>query len=564
MQSLARKQTREDVKEALDTFNQHRFQALDDIYNHLFEKVHSVTPEPIQQMLQRILSWFLLANRRLSRAELRDVLCWSDGGAPYYFRSALFFLESWIVESGEDGTIDLIHSTAKEYLRQMHPTLCSPEVEVEILNSCVRYLARSEFGEGACSSEGELSRRREMFPFYSYAAKHWGNHALRPPVAGLGVTEPTRYFLWCQAQVAAAGQALSDDFNVWKPKALHLASYLGILNISRFLLTDAVFLQSPEEGDDKGRTPLAWAAHNGHIDVMTLLLQHGAHIDAQDNTGSTVLSFAISQQDHECARNTARFLIDLGGNVNSQDNYGVTPLSYACQRRHIGVAELLLQRGADVNLRDHNKRSPLWQAARKGHFLMVKLLLHHGADPTAEDVWRETPLVAAIRSGAGNVVQQLLDAGAIVSDRPKLVLLARKLGHPGCANILRGLRSDGTDRETDSESDVSTNFADGAPVSVTGRDNIGDDTHTEYSEIGPFTDAQRERLIIGLAVGLASRVLPEKGRTDDTIRPIDAATAGRMTVALRGYLKDFALKIGYKARDDDAKKVMYIVHKYNR
>lgn len=562
MQSLALQRTRDGVRLALDRLNEGRFQALDDIYDHLFGKINSVAGGPDRQMLQRVLSWLLLANRRLSRAELRDVLCWSDGDgdAPYHFRSSLFFAESWLVESGEDGILDLIHPTASDYLRRVHPTLCAPEVEVEMLNSCVRYLARSEFSEGPCSSSRELARRLKMFPFYSYAAKNWGHHALRPSVASLGVTEPTRFFLQCPAQVAAAGQALRDRFIVWRPTALHLSSYLGLVNIARLLLTDAAFDQSAEQGDEAGRTPLAWAARNGHINVMTLLLQHGAYIDAQDQTGSTALAFAIAHPDHECARNTVRFLIDLGADVNSQDEFGVTPLSQACRIRHIGVAELLLQRGADVNLRDRYNRSALWQAARMGHFAMVKLLLHRGADLMAEDNWGETPVVASIRSGAAIVVQQLLDAGAVITDREYHVEVALKLGHPDCADILRGL---GTG-DPDSESDRGTDFPSSTPTPVADPDSAIDDARTEYSEVGPFTEAQRERLVVGLAVDLADRVLPKGGRADDAIKAMDAAAAERMMGMLPKYLKDFALKIGYEPRDDDAKKIMYIVHKYKR
>jgi len=554
MQSLEQLGTRDDIKQALDSLTPETFQGLDKIYEQMFERVKGTTDGFYPPMLQHALSWLLLANRRLSRAELRDVLCWSDMLYPFGLSDVLSN-EPWIVEDGRHGELDFIHPTAKAYLRRVHPTLCTPEVGAELLDNCVRYLARPEFSEGPCSSQEELTRRLELFPFYSYAARYWGHHALRPSVASLGVTHSTRSFLKCPGQVAAAGQILREPFPVWGPTALHLSSYMGIVNIVRLLLTDNEFGQNPNQKDDFDRAPLAWAARNCHIDVMTLLLQHGAYIDARDQNGSTALAYAIAQPEHECARKTSRFLIDLGAYVNSQDEFGSTPLSKACWIGHLGIAELLLQRGAHVNLRDGNGRSPLWQASRAGHSALVKLLIRRGADLTVKDDWEETPILAAIQSGAAPVLQQLLDAGVLITNREYLITQAKKRGSSECVRILLGLGTSDADSDI---SDTSTDFPSSAPAPVANPDNVIDDAHTEYSEVGPFTESQRERLIVGLAVDLADRVLP------DAVKVIDAAAAERMRAMLPRSLKHFALKIGYEPRDDDAKKIMYIVHKYKR
>lgn len=47
-------------------------------------------------------------------------------------------------------------------------------------------------------------------------------------------------------------------------------------------------------GDDDGRTALMYAAHKGHVNIVKLLIKHGAQVDIKyDKTGATPLDLAI-------------------------------------------------------------------------------------------------------------------------------------------------------------------------------------------------------------------------------------------------------------------------------
>ena len=52
---------------------------------------------------------------------------------------------------------------------------------------------------------------------------------------------------------------------------------------------------------ESGFTPLHEAAANGDLEFVTLLLEHGANLDAKAADGKTPLAFALSRKQNEMA-----------------------------------------------------------------------------------------------------------------------------------------------------------------------------------------------------------------------------------------------------------------------
>ena len=85
-------------------------------------------------------------------------------------------------------------------------------------------------------------------------------------------------------------------------------------------------------------------------------------------------------------------LIDSGADINIQDETGQTALIAASDQGYFGIAELLLKRGADSKIKDKDGDSALDIARFKDHAEIVKLLVAHGAEgengPSAkEQTW---------------------------------------------------------------------------------------------------------------------------------------------------------------------------------
>ena len=107
------------------------------------------------------------------------------------------------------------------------------------------------------------------------------------------------------------------------------------------------------------------AAGDGNLLVVDLLIKNGADVAASDNNGRTPLSWA-ARNGHEAV---VRLLVAMGGvDVNSKDSKGQTPLSWAARNGHEAVVRLLVAMGGvDVNSKDSEGQRALPWAARNRH-----------------------------------------------------------------------------------------------------------------------------------------------------------------------------------------------------
>jgi ankyrin repeat protein len=179
------------------------------------------------------------------------------------------------------------------------------------------------------------------------------------------------------------------------------AAYLGELDVLRtHIAAGLASAQSPSE-DFHPVTPLHHAVDGGSLAAATLLLDSGA--DASTSGGRLLTSAA-----RQGAIDLVRLLIDHGANAADAENLG--PLA---TDRTIG--ELLVQRGFDLNAPIRDQETPLTMACRadKGeHPGTVSALLDLGADPNAPNAKGRTPLATATAAGFDETVALLRAAGA--------------------------------------------------------------------------------------------------------------------------------------------------------
>lgn len=97
-----------------------------------------------------------------------------------------------------------------------------------------------------------------------------------------------------------------------------------------------------------GFTPLILAATAGHSDVVDILFNHDADIEAQsERTKDTPLSLACSGGRYE----VVELLLKKGANKEHRNVSDYTPLSLAASGGYVNIIKLLLTHGAEINSR---------------------------------------------------------------------------------------------------------------------------------------------------------------------------------------------------------------------
>jgi ankyrin repeat protein len=277
----------------------------------------------------------------------------------------------------------------------------------------------------------------------------------------------TPLFLACQDGSAAMIEKLlkaGADANATVTEgetALMTASRTGNPDAVKVLLDHGATIDAKESWH--GETALMWAAAEGHPAVVRLLIERGATVNIRSNTNVwarqttseprekwlplgdlSPLMFAARQGCLECVK----ILVDAKAHINAVDPDGISVTLLAIINGHYDVAAYLVNKGAEVNLADRTGRTALYSAvdfhtppqsnrpapkeidSSVASLDLIKDLLAHGANVNAalktQQPYRTkldrgddtmlttgtTPLLRAAKAGDVDVVRLLIERGA--------------------------------------------------------------------------------------------------------------------------------------------------------
>lgn len=238
-----------------------------------------------------------------------------------------------------------------------------------------------------------------VFPNSGSQKRHTSNvwHQLFPNAMRNNVS-PLYYT--CKAGLLRLSRRLLEDgmdVNAWSEphlSAIYAASQEGFNDIIELLL---VFGADAYEEYDPPCGPLQIAAENGHLHTVKLLLDRGHRKIEQE------------QRDHALASASSRghveivgLLLGHGADVNVRIGSGGNAFCEASRNGHVGVVEYLLDRKRRDPTLEPQGRSwddAIWAASVGGHDKVVQLL-------------RDERLCLAASGGEYDIVEALLNEGA--------------------------------------------------------------------------------------------------------------------------------------------------------
>ncbi|KAF8494849.1 hypothetical protein F5888DRAFT_1947553 [Russula emetica] len=412
-------------------------ESLDETYERVIKEIK----KPNRDHALRLLQCLVVAIRPLRVEELAEVLAvdfddaegmpklnpnwrWEDQEQALLSSCSSLIA---IVESDESRIVQFSHFSVKEFLTSTrlatssggasHYHIVLEPAHIILAQACISVLVRLD-------DFVEESDVRNSSPLARYAAEHWVAHVqfgkasscLRKAMESLFDPDKPYFEAWLQLHDTDTDSPESTFFqftpnNKRHATPLYYAALCGFQDLVEHLIVN-----NPEHVNATGGhyvVPLIAALNGRHYQTAKFLRDNGAHPNVTGFEGRTPLHAAAWEGDFEMVQ----VLLEYKADVNAQDPDGRrTALDYASQgsskHRYLGlsltkVARLLLEHGADVNALGSDRFTALHTAAQTGTIEVVRVLLEHGADVGAETEDGKTAFQLA-RGEEGTGIKKLL------------------------------------------------------------------------------------------------------------------------------------------------------------
>ncbi|XP_031562772.1 transient receptor potential cation channel subfamily A member 1-like [Actinia tenebrosa] len=184
---------------------------------------------------------------------------------------------------------------------------------------------------------------------------------------------------------------------------LHYAALNGNLKMILKLLDSGA---DNNLGDDEDKLPIHLAAEVGDLECFKALFDiNPESIHATDYRLRTPLYYAALENHTE----VVSFLIENGAHVNIRDDDRLSPLLAVCRESSVDIVELLLNHGANLESLSKNRATALLVASFYGNSHVVRTLLNRGAKiEVDESPFGKGCLEAAMRGGQKDTCMEII------------------------------------------------------------------------------------------------------------------------------------------------------------
>jgi ankyrin repeat protein len=415
--------------------------ALPPTLDKTYERILCAIAEEDAVYAIRVLLWLAFSDRPLTIEEVAEVVAIDVARDPAFDREevledpleTLDICSSLVttVTDNDNGRLQttrqiavLAHYSVKEYLvsdRIQRGQAARYSIQATVCHSllakaCLGYLG--QFQKPESLSDDTLVGCK----LARYSAEFWVSHAQK---AGDGVTGVSRTALRLLSKDNAAylnWLKIHDPERPWgepdlgrrleeTPAPLYYAAFLGLQEVVSLLINDGADVDAQCGYYGNALQAASW---KGHEAVVRLLLHKNADANAQGGFYGNALQ-AASAKGYE---QIAKLLISAHAAVNMQGGYCSNALHAALSATHEPTVRMLLEKGANVGL-DIQLKGAMHHALNNTTCTpsLVRVLQQYGAPLDTIDIHNMTPLHYCVKFGHETIARQLIDSGVPVDLR---------------------------------------------------------------------------------------------------------------------------------------------------
>ncbi|CAG8243209.1 unnamed protein product [Penicillium salamii] len=402
----------------------HLPESLNDAYGESMTRIVSQNP-----FASRCLYWTLYAQRHLTVSELCYAASFELQGKTVADSSSspvdsmLYETAGLLAIDAMNGTVHLVHKTAKEYLSGPAARVFFPTAKVNIADVCLTVITPDEVIDDCYVSQGSPPRKPRG-KLLDYATAYWGHHAREVGEDEHATQVLIRAFLnklsWRRPPGLKTSAlmleipkqlGLGQYFSDWS--SLHFLAYFGIAGKAKRLIEQGADLNDCD--NELGITPLHCAVYKGNEEMTELLIDSRANVNATCTNGKTVLHIA-AEQGH---RRLIRFLLHRRVNSRTADQQGFTALQSAVGTAYDeAIVPLLIKSRFDMDVQNTvTGNTALHLAVELKRPRILAFLLEKGASINVLNRDGLTALQLACKINNCEAVSLLLERGAQLETR---------------------------------------------------------------------------------------------------------------------------------------------------
>ncbi|KAF5510909.1 Ankyrin-3 [Colletotrichum siamense] len=387
-------------------------ETLEETYSRLIQSI----PQNYWQSALLLLQFIVYAERPMTLKEAVEIVATNvEDQRPHFDVSCRVFDDNDIlshcpslvsvIDVHDDGDVTqelhLAHFSVKEYLL-LREDFHHMNASIAITTSCLVYLR---------DIEGHRWRLKKDFPLATYAAQCLMNFAA---VAEVSENVATLIVTFLQSEktfqrwnfLYEADLEWVSYLDIPKGSRLYYACIAGLLKVATSMINAGLDVNA-QQGGIHGN-PLQAASYHGHLDIVQLLLDNEADVNAQGGKCGNALQ-AASLNGH---LGIVELLLDKNASMDSQSGTHGNALQAASCGGHLQIVQLLLENDADVAARGGCYGNALHAASANGHSDIVGLLLSKHTSSNVQGRIYDDALTAAVRQGHIRIVEKLLESNA--------------------------------------------------------------------------------------------------------------------------------------------------------